>query len=1179
MARRRKRFLASPESLEPRLALAGLVQFTDIDGDLVRVASSLGTNKQLAAAIRFVNPPSGSAAGSRTIESIDLSGPAFSGTALTISALRPLGGRGDGSVNVGGITTGVGGVSAISVGGSFSSLIAQGNVGKVTVQGLSAGSTIRSRGQISEIVISGSIEGTAAAPVVIAAKGDASGAALGRVSVAGNSSYGRILAGYGTALRAVNGAARIESVVIGGRMLGTSIVAGITNPNGLAFGDAKDRAIDRSDASRIGSVRLGSVVATQDSTDGYAIAANAIGPVFVDGQSVTSPADWQWQRVGTTDLIVSDIAPTATPYTDFIEQAIKAMEDRTGSMSSKGILWNVTDGNTLPGMGTADPSWVIRTQDAWGNTAPHDSSGVQQQMLDTITNIIARAKKVVDLSSLYHLPDGRFLDAIIDGLIQANDAANGLPEDERPVVRLLWGRADGLDDTKLKDFQDLLQKVAPNLTVIAALMGEYSVLPFKASWNHSKIVAADGEVAFVGGINMWAGDYLNDNPITDVGVVMEGPAAADSQKFLDVLWRFAYDHSRSPFLPTTIVARKGLDLTRYLSIAPDAKPGTGDVRVMSVGRAAFIPDINIAPGYVSGTKIDNPVSAADQAAANWFLSGTPLNGPTTFPGKNTWDGKNPSDTALRALVDSAKTSVVFSQQSMDYPQLPGVPYNQDRPSYDVRLFDALARKVLAGIPVTLIVSSMDRKSGDYRANPLWTTEVIVDRLTKLTGSRQAAIVAASRSLLVAQFRYSDAASWPGAEGQGPGLHSKMIEVDGRAVYVGSQNAYPDEQQEFGYIIEDRVAVAEFDRLFVDPMVKYSTPALRPAPSDAISPGPSQPGSSGALLGTYRGAFDEVNLRPLYDSKGAEIQTLKRWLSASVSAANVVASFAVVDTGLLGLNAYFYAVDLSSGKTIVSKSAVWDPLSSSAKLNDRPGPGAKAVFRGTDFQLSITRARGASTYQVEAVGGGFQIQATLDAASAPDPVSAVVATTLAPTLPKQGVGGVLATVKAPLLPATGFIQGGGRTWSLDGGNGAIDFTQGLIPRDSQWEQASVMGTATDGTRVAVNLTTHLSPGNPGDNAVWAGSSLASVAAAQFQFNLKQWQVTTADGAVQLQFQPRGIHRERWNVSERPGEGFVQVVGLFSGTVRTGDGRVLTLRNVSGVIQTQDIRMLTFGMKRS
>lgn len=1178
--KKQKRSLSAPESLEFRLAMAGVVQFTDVDGDLVRVASSRGTNQQLAAAVHFVAPPGGAAAGSKTVDSIDLSQLLFSGTALSITVRRASGGRGNGSVDVGDITTGAGGISTITVVGSFSSLIAQGNVGKVAVRGsLPAGTTIRSDGRISDIAISGSIAGTAAAPVVIAAKGDASGLALGRVRVGGNSSHARILAGYDTALKAVNGAARIESAVIAGTVTGTDIVAGIANTNGggggLFFGGPTDASIDRSDRSRIGTVRIGRVVSTPDPSDVHAIAANAIGAVFVGGTRIGLPADWQSQPVGTTDLIVSDVAPTATPYTDFIADAIRAMETRTGSMTSKGILWNVTDGNTLPGMGTAAPSWVIRTQDAWGDTGPHDSSAVQQQMLDTITTIIGGAKKVVDLSGLAHLPDGRFLKAIIDGLV----IANGHSEGERPVVRLLWGRANPLENANIADFQAVLQLVAPNLTVIAALMGEYSVLPIQGSWNHSKIVAADGEVAFVGGINMWDDDYLHrKDPITDVGVVVEGPAAADAQKFLDVLWRFAYDHASNPFVPTLIAARKGLDVSQYLSIAPDAKPGTGDVRVMSVGRAVFIPDRNIATGHVSGTQIDNPVSAEDQAAANWFLTQTPMNGPTTFPGINTWDGKNPSDTALRALVDSAKTSVVFSQQSMDYPQLPPFPYNQDRPSYDVRLFDSLARKVLAGIPVTLIVSSMDRKSGDYRANPLWTTEVIVDRLTKLTGSRQAAIAAASRSLLVTQFRYSDAASWPGAPGQGPGLHSKVIEVDGRAVYVGSQNAYPDEQQEFGTIIEDRAAVADFKRLFIDPMVRYSTPALRPAPSDALSPGLNPPGTTGALLGTYRGAFDAVNLRPLYDSQGAEIQTMRRWLSASVSAGNVVASFAVVDTGLLGLNAYFYAVDISSGKTIVSKSAPWNYLSSSAELNDRPGPGAKAVFRGTDFQLSITRAQDASTYEVEAVGGGFQIQATLNAASAPDPMSAVVATTLAATLPKQGAGGVLATVKAPLLPTTGFIRGGGRTWSLNGGNGAIDFTQGLIPRNTPWEQASVMGTATDGTRVAVNLTTHLSPGNPGDNAVWAGSSLASVAPAQFQFNLKQWRATTADGAVQLQFQPRGIHREQWNVSERPGQGFVQVAGLFSGTVRAADGRILTLRDVPGVIQTQDASMLLIAVKR-
>jgi len=849
---RKKRLLAPPESLEIRLALAGLVQFTDIDGDHVRVVSSRGTDRQLAAAIHFADAPSGAVAGSRTIESIDLSHPVFSGTALSIS-IRPTPGGGDGSIDIGGIITGPGGVSAIGIDGSFSSLIAHGNVGSVAVRGsLHAGSTIRSDRRISEIVISGSLEGTAADPVIIAARGDDNGVALGQVSVRGDSSYGQILAGYDTALVAVNGAARIDSVVIGGTMFGTDIVAGITNPDGLAFGKVTDKAIDRSDRSRIGSVRIGSVVATQTSADAYAIAANAIGTVYVGGTRISAPADWHSQPVGTSDLIVSDIAPTATPYTDFVADAIRAMERRTGSDTSEGILWNVTDGNALPGLGTDEAPWVIRTQDAWGDKQPNGSRAVQQHMLDTISDIIAGAKHVVDISSLAHLADGGFLDAIKEGARRADEAGH------RPVIRLLWGRADSFypiadGNALLEKFQKEVQAAAPNLIVVATLMADFSLAPVKFSWNHSKIVAADGQVAFVGGINMWDKDYLQSkDPITDVGVVVQGPAAADPQKFLDVLWRHAYADSLPVRLldlwQTKIVATPDIDLTKYLSIAPERGSAVGGVRVMAVGRAAFIADQFIATGRVSGRNIDNPVSAADQKVANWWVTATPINGPTTFPGRNTWDGNNPSDTALRALIDSAKTSVIVSQQSMEYAQ----PVS-DIPAYDVRLFDALARKVLSGVSVTIIVSSDDRKSNDYRGRPDWTTDVMLSRMTTLAGSRAAAVAAASRSLIVAPFRYSDASRWPDTN-VGPGLHNKVIEVDDRAIYVGSQNAYPDEQQEYGYIIEDRAAVADFERVHLGPSVHYSTSALQPAPYAVTT-------NANAGIGSLRQALIDANQHP------------------------------------------------------------------------------------------------------------------------------------------------------------------------------------------------------------------------------------------------------------------------------------------------------------------------------
>src|SRR5438132_4109997 len=45
--------ISSPELLEPRIAPAAVFTYTDNDGDLVSVKSSVGTNAQLAAAVNL----------------------------------------------------------------------------------------------------------------------------------------------------------------------------------------------------------------------------------------------------------------------------------------------------------------------------------------------------------------------------------------------------------------------------------------------------------------------------------------------------------------------------------------------------------------------------------------------------------------------------------------------------------------------------------------------------------------------------------------------------------------------------------------------------------------------------------------------------------------------------------------------------------------------------------------------------------------------------------------------------------------------------------------------------------------------------------------------------------------------------------------------------------------------
>jgi hypothetical protein len=233
------------------------------------------------------------------------------------------------------------------------------------------------------------------------------------------------------------------------------------------------------------------------------------------------------------------------------------------------------------------------------------------------------------------------------------------------------------------------------------------------------------------------------------------------------------------------------------------------VTVLGVGRAGYIDT-----GRVAGTRDPREVSKADRSDSGCKLP--PL--PNTMNGDPKWDGNNPSDTALRALVESAEKRIVIGQQEAIFSCAV-------EPSYDVRLFDALARKVVDGIPVTIVVSNEKGAISTfegYSSDPPSTMAVMRKRVRKLVDSDAAATKALCSSLTVARFRYSNADTWP--SGNQPALHGKVIAVDDAAFYVGSQNAYPNQLQEFGYIIEDPAAMADFKRDYLDPMVQYSSRA-------------------------------------------------------------------------------------------------------------------------------------------------------------------------------------------------------------------------------------------------------------------------------------------------------------------------------------------------------------------
>ena len=91
-----KPIIVAMEVLEPRIAPAALVVFTDVDGDKVTIKTTKGTTPQLEAILKFTPAGLGN---HLDLINLALNPVAFDGTSLSIVSEKI--GGGDGLVNVG----------------------------------------------------------------------------------------------------------------------------------------------------------------------------------------------------------------------------------------------------------------------------------------------------------------------------------------------------------------------------------------------------------------------------------------------------------------------------------------------------------------------------------------------------------------------------------------------------------------------------------------------------------------------------------------------------------------------------------------------------------------------------------------------------------------------------------------------------------------------------------------------------------------------------------------------------------------------------------------------------------------------------------------------------------------------------------------------------------------------
>ena len=278
---------------------------------------------------------------------------------------------------------------------------------------------------------------------------------------------------------------------------------------------------------------------------------------------------------------------------------------------------------------------------------------------------------------------------------------------------------------------------------------------------------------------------------------------------------------------------------------------------------------------------------------------------------------------------------------------------------------------------------------------------------------------------------------------------------------------------------------------------------------------------------------------------------KRWHYVAIGSAELFCAVAIVDVGWTS-TAFAYVFDRHERKLIASFSRIGVPALS-ARVAQHGGGDSR--FRSPGARIDIgCDAQGAYTVALRCAG--FAIDARF-AGSAPQ----LLATGLV------AGGSVHATQKSPGMAAQGEVRIGTRRLGLDGAVASVDYSNGLLARDTDWRWAFAHS-----LDVGFNLQAGYFGAN--ENALWLDGKIVALGAAQFDYNaadpMMPWHIYTDDGLLDLQFIPEGLRREDKNLLIAASK-YIQPIGTFTGWVKAlKDASPIAVEAVVGVTEEHHSR---------
>lgn len=260
-------------------------------------------------------------------------------------------------------------------------------------------------------------------------------------------------------------------------------------------------------------------------------------------------------------------------------------------------------------------------------------------------------------------------------------------------------------------------------------------------------------------------------------------------------------------------------------------------------------------------------------------------------------------------------------------------------------------------------------------------------------------------------------------------------------------------------------------------------------------------------------------------------------------------------------AFAYAYEPGVG--MVVERSVQAPLGLGASLSTSPVQGQSVFrFRGIDASLGYDDAPRSKSIRLR-VGDSLAVDASFDeTATKFQPMSICT---------RIGRNGWVYAHKVAGVPVAGTIVVNGKTIDLRAINAYAhhDFSAGYMRRETFWNWACLSGRSEDGTEIGLNVSCGVNETSFSENCLWFDGRLVRVGLCRFDYDwddpLRAWRIESEDGAIALDFAPKGQHKERLRLGLVASD-FKQVFGVFNGTVHD-DGRTVSIRNQHGFVEDQ------------